>query len=292
MQRISATCLLLSVLPLLAEEAAIDSYEDLPDYFPQHYRRLADMPEQYHDGEKLTGCFILDSVRSFRPRVSCGPVVPNLNLRVIAISAVPSEGHREPDPPKEEIICHNPFYWDEHGRIKHFFCDGDPSAKPPLGLPLGFDPREAQSTTCDGCLSEEQVLDVFRVYHSGLGIKPLGYRVSIVRCYPWNGIRHPDFCDKYDPNYLDSLHPDPRDPHPNERVNMRCIRRPMIGFNEFADGCKDPQNRDLTWRGSFQIGWHEPENRIFNEHNQAQARLAAYALHSQPLHSRTNWQDR
>ena len=245
MYRGSASFLLLSALPLLAEKAAIDPYEDLPDYFPQHYRSLADVPEQYHDGEKLTGCFMLDSVtEKFIP----------YELRL----------------GEEEIECHNPFYWDEHGRIKNFRYvrhGGDPAAKPPSGLPLGSGPREPQPTPCEGCLSEGQVLDVIRIYHSGLGIKPLGYKVSIVRGYPWNGLSE-GRCRKYIPNYLDSLHPDPRDPHPNERVNMRRIRRPMMGFNELADICRDPQNRDLTWRITFQIGWHEPENRILNEHNQ------------------------
>ena len=246
MCRSTVTCLLLSALPILAQQAAVDPYEDLPDYYPQHYRSLADVPDKYHDGKKLTGCFIHDSVRA---------------------SWVDTTAVSGPDDPDDDIECHNPFYWDEHGRIKRFHYTGDPARKPPSGLPLGSEPREPQGTPCEGCLSEEQVLDVVRVYHRELGIEPLGYTASIVRGYPWNGHGN-STCKKYDPNYLDSLHPDPRDPHPNQRVNMRRVRRPMMGFNELCERFKDPQNRDLTWRVSFQIGWHEPENRLLNERNQ------------------------
>ena len=260
--RSTATCLLLSALPILAQQAAVDPYEDLPDYFPQHYRSLADVPEQYHDGEKLTGCFINESVTW--DNIALGPLFG-----------------------PERIECHNPFYWDEHGRIKRFHYTGDPARKPPSGLPLGSEQREPQPAPCEGCLREAQVLDVVQVYHRELGIEPLGYKTSIVRGYPWNGIST-GHCRKYNPNYLDSLHPDPRNPHPNERVNMRRVRRPMMSFNELADICKDSQNRDLTWRVTFQVGWHEPEKRILNEHSQHKRdwpRTASTARHY--IHART-----
>ena len=254
-----------------AEEAELDPYVAFPDYFPQHYRTLADVPEEYHDGEKLTGCFIDDTFRE-------DPSLMHVHPAVAVPDFVPTY--------RESVFCHNPFYLDEHGRIKNDLYAGDPSAPPPSGRPLGWEVSEMPPAPCEGCLTGEQVLSIFKEYHRNLGVQPLGYSVELVKGYPWDGIG-PWKCKKHKFGYVASIYPDPLDPHPNERVNMRRVRSPVLGFNELCDGATDPQGRDLTWWVTFQIGWSLPEYRRYDEHNQHQRRwprtpcIEGYTIHSE-----------
>ena len=254
-----------------AEEAELDPYVAFPDYFPQHYRTLADVPEEYHDGEKLTGCFIDDTFRE-------DPSLMHVHPAVAVPDFVPTY--------RESVFCHNPFYLDEHGRIKNVLYAGDPSAPPPSGRPLGWEVSEMPPAPCEGCLSGEQVLSIFKEYHRNLGVQPLGYSVELVKGYPWDGIG-PWNWKKHEFGYMASIYPDRLDPHPNERVNMRRVRSPVLGFNELSDGAKDPEGRDLTWRVTFQIGWSLPEYRRYDEHNQHQRRwprtpcTKSYSIHSE-----------
>ena len=101
------------------------------------------------------------------------------------------------------------------------------------------------SAPCEGCFSAEQVFTLFREYHRNLGVQPLGYRGELVEGYSWDGIG-PWNCTKYDPSYRGSIYPDPLGPHPNERVNMRRVRRPLLSSNEICGASTDPQGRDLT----------------------------------------------
>ena len=249
-----------------AAESELDPYVAFPDYFPQHYRTLADVPEEYHDGEKLTGCFIQDTFEEGFIR------------HAVAADFVPTY--------RESVVCHNPFYLDEHGRIKNDLYAGDPSAPPPSGRPLGWEVSEMPPAPCEGCLTGEQVLSIFKEYHRNLGVQPLGYSVELVNGYPWDGIG-PWNCKKHEFGYVASIYPDPLDPHPNERVNMRRVRSPVLGFNELCDSARDPEGRDLTWRVTFQIGWSLPEYRRYDEHNQHQRRwprtpcTKSYSIHSE-----------
>lgn len=196
----------------------IDKNNEAPANQDSPYKSLADVSEKYHDGEKLTGCFVGDSIG-----------------RLMHPSAI------------ESVDCWNPFYWDEHGNLrnwyKRFRLPSEPF--PPLGIP-----REYKPAPCEGCLNEEQAIDIFRVYHREIGVKPLGYRARIIRDFPWDGRRSIDYrdCGEVDP------HPG-LDPY--ARVNLPRKMRPFTMDYQLGEKCRDPQNRDLTWRVSFQVGWIE-----------------------------------
>ena len=201
---------ILMSLAILAEAAAGDPS---PLSNPDAYQSLADVPEEYHDGEKLTGCFIRDStfhLYDVEPRVS-------------------------------RVRCNNPFYWDEDGNLRnwdHELWDKRPA--PIQGLPDTY-----KAAPCKGCLNEQQVVDVVRVYHRGMALYPLGYRASIVRDFPWDGRSSRDS--------RDGCYLRPKDPYPDltahEKVNLpRSLKR------NFADHCKEPLG-DLTWRIEYQLGW-------------------------------------
>ena len=203
---------ILMSLPILAIKAA-DDPSPLPT--PDTYQSLADVPKEYHDGEKLTGCFTRDSTAT-HPH-STGP----------------------------EYLCDNPFYRDEHGHLRnwhHQLWDKRPASI--QGLPDTYN-----GAPCEGCLNEQQVIDVLRVYHQSTDYQPLGDRASIVRDFPWDG-RSP----------LDSRRGcflQPQDPYPNltpyEKVNLpRSMKRYI------AEHCKEPLG-DVTWKVEYQLGWVSQE---------------------------------
>ena len=209
--------------PNLAKE----TNDNPTDYLnPTPYKSLADVPKQYHDGQRLTGCYIFDYVLT-----------------------------KDDDHPYTK--CRNPYYWDEHGNLRNIFDPHLPSRalfpQNDYGLPETYKPAP-----CEGCLNEEQAIDIMRVYHQLLGIEPLGYRGIILKDFPWNG----DVSITYNECVTDYPYPDLA---LYQRVNLPRKMRPFTGEGELRNQCKDSGNRDLTWMIQFQIGWIEEGHYRYHE---------------------------
>ena len=208
-------------MPNQASESVINNpYSPL---YPTPYKSLSDVPEQHHDGEGLSGCFVGDSK---------------------------SGSHYHSPVYVPTIHCFNPFYRDELCNLRRLYRRHGlpPEPLPPIGAPRNYKPAP-----CQGCLNEEQVIDIFQVYHREIGIEPLGYRAAIIEDFPWDGRSSIDSRD------CGRIEPYP-DLSPYEKVNLPRKRRPFTGFNQLGEKCRDPQNRDLNWRVRFQIGWFESQD--------------------------------
>lgn len=245
--------LLLIVVPLssLADDVNNDSTAYLN---PTLYKSLADISERYHDGQRLTGCYVDDYF----------------------------------SPENDEYLyddCENPFYWDEHGNLRNMFDPHLPSRAP---FPLGYYglPETYKPAPCEGCLNEEQVIDIMRVYHQFLGIKPLGYRAMILQDFPWNG----NISITYSQYYKCVTDYPYNDLAPYQRVNVPRKMRPFTGEGELRDQCRDPQNRDLTWMIQFQTGWIEEGHYLYHEdYPTTSIRYPTPCIATHYIHAKTGW---
>ena len=95
-------------MPNQASESVINNPYSPP--YPTPYKSLSDVPEQHHDGEGLTGCFVGDSK---------------------------SGSHYHSPVYVPTIHCFNPFYRDELGNLRRLYRRHGlpPEPLPPIGAP-------------------------------------------------------------------------------------------------------------------------------------------------------------
>lgn len=224
-----------------AEPSHQSTIDPVIELNPTLYESLTDVPEKYHDGKKLIDCYISDKI--------VGKSENNSN----------------------DIYCHNPFYLDEYGNLRHIYDFYLPFTEP---FPPTRSPDTYKPAPCEGCLNERQAIDIARVYHDELSLKPLGYRATIVKDFPWNGQTAIN---------LDCMTDTPfPDLSPYDKVNLHRRFRPFTGDRQLLDQCRDLESRDLTWMIQFQVGWLEKDYRGELPHS-----IPCVAAHY--IHAETGW---